>query len=380
MRLSSLRSILIALLLHLSVAPIHASSLKSLFDQVLEFEGQLEQSPKFRRGLESVIISFQRAAVQTADFVATSTTPGYAYSWDPATSSFQRIETSRGSVYVEPADTVGRGGIELSVAYLYSNFTKLNGDSLSDSFDQQLQKVRGTDVLDIKTTNFEFRSQVLSFAATYGITDRWDVDLLLPVFLTTLQLDGTSVLLVPGAFPLRNSFDEDGTKLGIGDILLRTKYRLPDELGFQFAAAFTLRVPSGNPDNFQGLGDVTLTPLFVVQRAVGPHLFRANLGVDVNAGRVSQSRIRYAVGATFHLVRHLSFSVDVIGSSGLANDNFTEGDVSGVVPRTDIVDAVAGFEIAFPGNVVAQIGAIVPLNHDGLRADVVPAGWVGAKF
>ena len=203
----------------------------------------------------------------------------------------------------------------------------------------------------------------------------------MPVFITTLRLEGTSALLVPGAAPFINSFNtHDQTRSGVGDILLRTKYRLHDQLGIQMAGGFTLRVPSGDPDNFQGLGDVILTPAFIAQRAVGPSLLQANLGVEVNAGDVSQSRARYAVGATVELLRSLDFLVNVVGNSGFTDTHFTTGDVSGVVGRTDIVDAVSGVEIALGGSLVAQLGAIVPLTHDGLRATVVPVAWLGGRF
>src|SRR5262249_31696628 len=156
----------------------------------------------------------------------------FAYSYDAETGVPKRTETTRGSVYVEPADTVGRGATYFSFAYLYSDFSELDGKSLEDSLDE-LRNLRGPDQFDIETRKFDFRSQVLSFSATYGLTDRWDVNLLLPVFITTLKLNGTSVLLVPGAAPFSNTFVEDETKGGVGDILVRSKYRLPDQLGLQ---------------------------------------------------------------------------------------------------------------------------------------------------
>jgi len=374
--------ILVPVLVLANVPSALADSLASLFDHVLEFEGQLEQSPQFRKGLESVIVSFQRNAVRTADFVATSTTSGYAYTWDPETGSFKRTATSRGSVYVEPADTVGKGHAQVSFSYLYSNFTNLDGKSLEDTLDEGIRNVRGPNQseVDVRTATFSFRSQVFSLSGTFGLTDRWDVNLLIPVFLTTLKLNGTSFLLIPGIDPIPNNFVENESKLGVGDLLIRTKYRFEDEFGLQLASELILRAPSGNPDNFQGLGDVTLTPVFIVQRAFGPHLLRANLGVEVNAGEVSQSRARYAVSAAFQLLPPLGVSVDIVGSSGFAPDHFKQGDVSGVVDRTDIVDAIVGFQISITQQVVAQVGTIIPLTKDGLRADVVPAGWIGGRF
>ncbi len=125
---------------------------------------------------------------------------------------------------------------------------------------------------------------------------------------------------------------------------------------------------------------MTLTPLFIAQRPFGPHVAQANLGIEFNAGHVSQSRIRYAIGATFRLLGRLSFLAHIIGSSGFTDDHFTEGDVTGVVARTDIVDASTGFEVSITRTIVAYVGVLVPLTQDGLRADVVPTGWVGVTI
>jgi hypothetical protein len=378
-RVRLVRLVLVAVLVQSIALPAHAGSLKSLFDRVLRFEGELSQFPGFRQELEEVIVRFERNAVRTADFVATATAAGFAFTWDPETESLKRAERSLGSVFLESADMIGKGRFYVSFAYLYSEFTEIDGESLEDSLDE-LRDVRGPDQLDIATEKFDFRSQVFTASATYGLTKDWDVNVLVPLFVTTLKLRGESALLIPGAPAFRNPFVANETKTGLGDILLRTKYRFADRAGVQLAGGFILRVPSGEPDDFQGLGDVTLTPMLIAQRAVGRHLLQANVGVEVNAGDLEQTRARYAVGATVHVVRFLDLLAHVVGNSGFTDDEFREGDVSGVVGRTDIVDAIAGIEVAFTDDVVAQVGAIVPLTDDGLRADVVPVGWIGARF
>ncbi len=365
----------------LLAAPAEAASLKDAFGGILRFEGQLAQAPAFRRQLESMILSFQRNAVRTADFVATATAPGFAYTWDVESGTPQRTETSPGSIFIEPADTVDRGRLYVSFAYLYSEFTDLDGTSLDDSLNA-LADIRGSagDRIDVDTRTFDFRSHVFTVSATYGLSPRWDVKVLTPLSLTQLKLNAPAPLPIPGADRIPNEFSADRSKLGIGDILLRTKYQLHDLAGFQLATSVVLRVPSGNPDDFQGLGDVTLTPTLITQRAIGPHLFQANAGVEVNADNPAQSRARYAVGMTIQVMPKLDLLAHIIGNSGFVDDHFTHGDVSGALPRTDIVDGVAGLEFAFTKNIVAQVGAIVPVTHDGLRAAVTPVGWLGGRF
>ncbi len=358
---------------------VAARSLADRLDEVLEFEGELEQSPEFRDQLLAVVMGIQRSAARSADFIATATAPGFTYHFNPETGAFERGRSSRGPVYVEPPQTVGKGGIDLGMSYLYADFTELDGESLEDALDE-LEDVRGTDVLDIETDNFDIRSHVFSFSGTYGLTDRWDVNLLLPLFVTTLELSGESALLVPGAPPFRNPFDEDDTKVGPGDLLLRTKYRLADRAGVELASAFTLRLPTGDEDNFQGLGDVILTPLVAAMRTFGPHDVHANFGIEVDASDVDRSRARYAIGVSLQLLEPLAFLVDVVGSSGFTDDDFEEGSVQGSVPRSDIVDLFAGTKVRVSEHLVAHLGAFVPITNDGLRADVVPAGGIEASF
>lgn len=379
-RFAILRRLAVALLvLHPWATPVRAASLASVFDEVLRFEGVLQTSPRFRQRLEGVIASFERTAVRSADFVATATTPGFAYTFDPATGVFTRTEAALGPVYVEPASTVGRGGVNVSLAYQYADFDELDGQSLEQALDS-LRQVRGTDVFDIRTRKLELRSQIVSVSGTYGVTDRLDVNLLVPIFITTLQLNGASVLLVAGADPFTNQFVARETAVGPGDLLLRAKYRFADWLGLQLASLLTLRLPTGDTADFQGIGDVTVAPILVAQRRLGPHLVQANLGIELNAGDVARSRLRYAVGASVRLIGRMSLLLQVVGSSGFADDDFSEGNVSGTVPRTDIVDGGGGLEIALTPSVFAYLGALVPLTNDGLRAPVVPGGLISMRF
>lgn len=46
------------------------------------------------------------------------------------------------------------------------------------------------------------------------------------------------------------------------------------------------------------------------------------------------------------------------------------------VPRSDVVDLAVGLRLAVAGSVVAFASAIVPLTHDGLRAEVMPTAGV----
>ena len=50
------------------------------------------------------------------------------------------------------------------------------------------------DTADLFFDQFDIESHVVSLFATYGITDRWDVNILLPIIHTSLEVDARAVL------------------------------------------------------------------------------------------------------------------------------------------------------------------------------------------
>jgi hypothetical protein len=365
----------------------------------------------------------QTLAPATADFPAISTVPGLSYRYNPDLQAFERSSGSLGPVYVERPQTLGRGKLDIGVAYLHINFDQLNGDDLDGLAFRGLKHndccakppspdnpAFEKDTADLFFDQFDIESDVVSLFATYGITDDWDVNILLPIIHTSLEVNaraelnnesgtGTHEFGVVDGVPVteeRRSIDE--SKTGVGDLQLRTKYHLFSSGGLNLASGLNLRLPTGDEDNFQGLGDTTLTPFFSVAQEYGRFDFHLAAGVEINADDTERSRVRYAAGVTAGIIEPLAFLVDVIG-----NSNVTDQDISVTVPtfenngaitseakpstktatgkiHTDIVDLALGFKAALPHSLVGFAGVFVPLNDDGLRADVIPTANIEVSF
>jgi hypothetical protein len=94
-----------------------------------------------------------------------------------------------------------------------------------------------------------------------------------------------------------------------------------------------------------------------------------------------------------------AFLADVLGSSALVQDEFTiqgiGAPVNGLdlidadpfggtsvlgVDRTDIIDLATGFKVVPMHDLLFYVGAIVSLNDQGLRADVIPTGSIEWSF
>ena len=264
------------------------------------------------------------------------------------------------------------------------------------------------DTADLFFDQFGIESHVVSLFATYGITDDWDVNILLPIIHTSLEVDARAELnnesgigthmFEDGRTEQRRSIDD--SKTGVGDLQLRTKYHLLSRNGFNLASGLNLRLPTGDEDDFQGLGDTTLTPFFSVAQEYGRFDFHLAAGVEINADDTDRSRVRYAAGVTAGIIEPLAFLVNVIGHSSVTDQELSvtvppcqaPGTVSGrpgALPstktatdelRTDVVNLALGFKAAFPYSLVGFAGVFVPLNDDGLRADVIPTANIEVSF
>jgi hypothetical protein len=365
-------------------------------------------------------------APSAADFPAVSTVPGFTFRYDPQLQVFERSSNSLGSVFVERPQTVGRGKFDFGASFLYVDFDELNGDSLDgytlpllrhDGFDPNHAEEEAfrEDYVKLSFPKFTLRSYVASFSGTYGITDRWDVNLLVPVVFTRIKLralaqinnvgsaaqgqgpDGNGVHFFDIASrQLSRDFTLSDDKTGIGDLQLRTKYLVYDneETNTAVASGLTLRLPTGRKNNFQGLGDLTLTPYLAVAREYGRFDFHLNTGVQLNTSELARSRVRYAGGVTFRLFERVALLTDLIGSSSLGTRHITaraplfdaKGDPTGEFVsqstgfRTDIVDLAFGIKAAPTDSLVFFFTCFVPLNNDGLRADFIPAAGVEMNF
>lgn len=377
--------------------------------------------------LETLGLLAQQLAPSAADFPALSTTPGFTFRYNSQIQAFERSSGTLGPVYVERPQTLGRGKLDFGVSYLSVDFQEIEGKSLDK---QRFTLQHGDccnnppspgnpffegDKIELAFQTFELRSHVVSFFTTYGLTDDWDVNVLLPVVVTAMKLkaratsdNSASAQRVPGGIhffegnltQITRSQDDD--KIGVGDLQIRTKYHLFEAGGFNAGAGLSLRLPTGDENNFQGLGDFTLSPLLALSYEYGPVDFHTNGGFQLNFDDSDRNRVRYAGGVTVRLLEEVALLADVVGSSGLKSDRISRrvtesltvgqpGSFQEVLQdrivsksfRTDIVDLNVGFKATPFGvnrSVVAFATVFVPLNNDGLRADFIPAVGVEVGF
>jgi hypothetical protein len=321
---------------------------------------------------------------QIGIFPFSSSVSGFTFAFDPSLGTFLRTTESLGPLFAERAPTLGSGKLNLHFSYTFFTYDTFEGKNLShfpvtarhepdvigfpDTREQfELDTVRIN--LDIK-----LRVQIFAFAATYGITDRLDVGVFLPI--TSVDMDVKSqarVMVSPSntLFPNVHTFvggpesPDDaahGYAFGLGDVVLRAKYSLLKSDVIDVSGAFLTTLATGNHQDFLGSGATTLRPFLVLSRTLfdvlTPHL---NIGYEFNLDRGHQSAVQYALGFD---VGTPTWTVagELLGSHEPAGDGI--GDY--------ILNGSLGVKWNPWKQLLVLANAQVPLNRNsGLRSDLI---------
>jgi hypothetical protein len=298
-------------------------------------------------------------------------------------------------------------------------------------------------------TRLTIQAHLIVPTVRYGLTDNWDIGISLPIVNTFLRVRNELIPVAETADAFMvstidqqgnvnvNFLDSNaqpvdvsrarffatnrgrrtltkvaGSSTGIGDITLRSKYRLWGGEQGGAAAGLELRLPSGDEDNFRGTGETHVSPFFYLSQVwwdlVEPHL---NLGLDFNTDDVDRNAFLYSVGVAALVWDRLGAGIDIMGRSefgrlppgkgsgltGLALERAAatcsrenpcalsnKGPVAFRFPfkikRNDIIDISFGLRYALGISGSVFFGAIMPLNDDGFRADFIPSGGVEYTF
>jgi hypothetical protein len=293
-----------------------ADLIPNLFDQEIFLKppgpGQFDHSTHFldQSGrLQATGSALNSALVsELSTFPLPSTSGGFTYSYDPAVGSFTRTSDSFGPLFTERAYTIGKHKWNAGISYLTTSYDKIDDLDLGGG-DLVFHLLHGDTNQDATRTNFFFEGDLIGADTsidletytstvffTYGITDRFDVAVAAPFVNVDLDASATLTILPLAtsheAVPLHvfddntltRVFSDSGTASGIGDMLVRAKYRVTGEHERGIAVAVDLRLPTGNENDLLGTG-ATQAKLFAIGStswgSFSPHL---NLGYTFSSG------------------------------------------------------------------------------------------------
>ena len=220
------------------------------------------------------------------------------------------------------------------------------------------------------------------FAFGYGVTDRLDVGLALP--LVWVQMSGHAQANIrdvtgnsggqytlnqlefdrsqPGFVNTKQAVDQfDDSSFGVGDLFLRAKYRAFETPYIDGAGALIVTLPTGGGPNFRGFNDPTATPLLILSKSFGfisPHL---NGGYAFRSKRDVGQAV-WVAGADLRIFPWLTVAPDFLG--------FHDVNRKGPV-RDDIIQYGLGFKLNPFKQFVWGVNFQFPMNREGLRANII---------
>jgi hypothetical protein len=234
-----------------------------------------------------------------------SSSGGFTYSFNPEVGTFERTSDSFGPSLAERALTNGRGKFNLGFNFQSSSFDSFEGKDL-DSDELKFYLLHndccappGNGILtspafegDIieSSLSMKLKSQSVLFFLNYGITDRFDVSVVVPITSVDVEATNSAVMqristsVNPNIHFFNASerdavvFADSGSASGLGDIAFRGKWNFYQVAGGGLAAGFELRAPTGDEENLLGLGAAQAKFTFIASTAWGrlsPHF---NLG------------------------------------------------------------------------------------------------------
>jgi hypothetical protein len=253
------------------------------------------------------------------------------------------------------------------------------------------------DILQVRLALF-VNLKVSTVFLTYGLSDRVDVSVAVPVVHTSLQ-GRAQAQIIPFGGPTAVHFFTGtpespglsansatfGASTGIGDVAVRVKanVRSSDRLGI--ALMGDARLPTGSEADLTGAGHASIRGLAVVSGRFGdfsPHL---NVGYLLRGGKDRGDAILATGGFDQPLAEWATMAVDVISEWETGTNSLQlPGTVTFLYPfrrtvePTNIpgikdhqVSGSLGFKFRTPGGPLLVTNALVPIRRGGIQASVI---------
>ncbi len=326
-----------------------------------------------------------------------------------------KTSTSLGPIFGERAQTIGKGRFVTGANLTGIAFTSLRGvplEGLILTFTHQDvppaglgQPVRENDLLQVRL-DLNVNLLVSTFFATYGVNDRVDVSVAVPVVHSSLS--GRSVgQFLPFGIPTSHFFAGDssnpvltanaatfGSETGIGDIALRIKATLLNTEPFRVAIMADTRLPTGSEEDLTGSGHLGFRGLLIGAGQFGNFSSHLNLGYAVRGGRGLNDAFLATAGFDELMASWATLAVDVISEWETGPNALTlpssitfEYPVQRTVQLSNIpemrdhrVNGSLGFRFRTPGGPILTTNAVVPLRRGGLQAGLIWTAGLDFSF
>lgn len=338
-----------------------------------------------------------------------------------------KTSTSSGPIFAERAQTLGRGRVLAGISRTGFRFATLRGVDMRNidlTFTHQNVDFQGCDaqfgadctlygvpVLENDVMNFHLSMdldvRVTSMYVTYGVTDRFDFGLVVPIVQADFRgssdaqispfggttaahyFEGTSVNPVLSAH--RQSL---GSAAGLGDVALRLKLNMRQTQDASFAVLLDGRFPTGSEEDLLGSGKFAGRALLILNSRFGdfsPHL---NAGYLHHGGTEQNDAVLGTVGFDHRMSDLFTLAADLVTELQVGDSKLPlPGMVTYDAPfrrtlnptnipaiRDDIVNGSFGFKLSPARATTLVLNTLFPLNRGGLRPNLVYTAGIEYTF
>ena len=402
-RMTMMRHVPVTLALLALAAPVHAQKVTTVAD--LTGQQVLTQLANSRMAGEAIALT-TAAEIATQPFGSSS--GGFIFKLDTTTGLLARTTTTFGPMFGERALTSGEGQVSVGASFRSSSFDKVTDLPLSNL---PFGTVTASTPAATRTTtgNVELTAKTVAIFSTIGVTDNFDIAVVVP--LVTVELAGRSTV-VNGSGVVTRLAETDNVFSGLGDISALAKYRIvkfsgapiPDPGGI--ALIVNVRLPTGSRENLRGLG-ITRTLVSGVASGgrgrlrpyAGAGFEFWSKGVDVAAAPGETVSIRhqfqYSGGIELEAAPKLTILLEYIGQKimgggqiGIAPDPVTAGlpSVTSATSMVALPDGISksllapGMKVNLKGKLLLNLSALITLQNNGLHAKVTPVAGINLTF
>jgi hypothetical protein len=380
--------------------------------------GFLNHEAHFLPGVDQTLAPYlfnQQLVAQLATFPIGSPTGGFSFTFDAASGTFQRATNSFGPSFADRALTNGRGKVTVGTNFQYSKYTSFEGTKLKDGdikFYLKHADVPGDNFFEgdliQAALKLSLSSATTTIFANYGVTDMFDLAVAVPIVHVSMEanVDATVLRLATGSVPstvtihtfpggaTTKSFASSGQANGIGDLLVRAKYRFASMQNGGLAASVDMRVPSGDADNLLGTGAAAATFTFIGSTAkgsLGPHFNVAYTATGKSDVANLANEFNYKVGTEIVSSPRATLAVDLLGRTLIDAGRLTRSDVQhnyrnlNNVPGSvtfqeyvaqsgslNLLNAAVGGKFNVTRNLLINANVLLALNNAGVTARVTP--------
>jgi hypothetical protein len=345
---------------------------------------------------------------------------------------------SLGTILTQRAETIGKHKFFASFNYQRFGFGSIDGvrlKNLQTVIPLQTGNPGSTSAYILSQNSLSLRVDQYTAIASFGITDRLDLSLVVPF--STVRLNAKAVrtayfvsnngtvsapVTVPSPIAGQGSLlFLPGRKTGPGDITLNAKYNAYKGEKTGLAVGTEFRIPTGDELNYLGTGAYGFKPYLILSRhgRLTPNvnvayqwnstssLYTDNNGTQLNL----PSSFHYSGGADFKITKRFTVVGEYIGQYvingprvGSTDNGFvdpiTGASAQGVVlpgPTAGVPDATRGSVTAYTGSyatndagvgfkfnpfkgLLISASALFKLDDAGMRAKVIPLAGISYRF